>query len=553
MKIKGRFFLSMFLLSLAAFIHILVRLVPLPMRTNTISLGLYCLVIVFWMEKNRQMILHRQVMTNLSYIAYLLIGYLFIRTLKYEFVLSGSSLDRYLWYGYYIILIAIGVFLFFSVLYIDKAGQEKVSPSWNMLFLLLFIFSLLFISNDFHQLIFTFPQGLSKWADVDYGYGPGFYLMVLYCGAIVLGTFFIASKKTLDSRNAKNIFLIFLVPVIWGLYTYLYLIKARAFYWFFVAFKSPEFNCLITISYVESLIYNRLMPVNLDYGRFWHGSSLDVGIMNRSGVLYANNKDWDFSPSLIRKAASHPVLVSKDCLLQSARVSNGYTYWLEDLSFINAIKDRLRDFGDLLAEENELLKAENRLQRDQASLRDQLEICAFIENALEDKFLALEYSLRDLPDREEDFIQAMRLPTIINVYIKRYANMLLLGKKSRLVDIDELRLAIFESFRYLNIFNIMTDFLCQGQARISLDKILLAYETFEDILEKNIFTMEAVFLSISLQGDFLVFAMEIDNPDSRTFRGTRLEDGDLTLDQLIEEGSLFVRAKIFLGSDFYDY
>lgn len=544
-----KFFISLICIFLAAAIHIYAKMVPLSIHSNTITLGLYTVVIIFWIQKNRRMILHKEMRKYLIYIGYLLIAYLFLRTVKYDLVAKGSPFERYLWYCYYIILIAIGVFLLFSVLYIDKGRNEKIDSRWHLVYVLLFIFSLLFMTNDHHQMIFTFPDGLDHWSDSSNGYGYLFYAMVAYCGAIIFATFFISTKKLLDSRNVKNIFITFAVPILWGLYTYFYLIRASHLTILFVAFKSPEFNCLITILYIESLIYNRLIPVNFDYEKFWDMSTLDIGIMNHDGVRHSKNPSLkNIERDLIEKAEGSPLLIDENTLLESAKISSGYTYWFSDISQINHIKKELKNFGDLIAEENELLKAENQLKKEHASIKKQIEIYEFIDSSLEDKILALERSLDTLSDDEDDFNQGMTLATMINVYIKRFSNMLLLSQKSKTASVMELRLAIGESLRYLTIFDVMTDLSWAAKGDMSLDNMLLLYKTFEEVIEGNINSMSAALVTVKLEGKEMILSMAIENPDAG-YHKKAFFSKNFSCDAVVEEGILFVRATVSLGSD----
>lgn len=103
-KAYSKFFISVFFVLLAGAIHIYAQVYSLPFHSNTVILSLYTVIIMFWIKKNRQMILHVKMRKYFNYIGYLLIAYLFVRTIKYELSFDDSSLKRYLWYSYYIIL-----------------------------------------------------------------------------------------------------------------------------------------------------------------------------------------------------------------------------------------------------------------------------------------------------------------------------------------------------------------------------------------------------------------------------------------------------------------
>ncbi|MDO5301107.1 MAG: hypothetical protein Q4E76_01180 [Tissierellia bacterium] len=535
--------MGILLIFLAAAIHVLARALPLPFRSNTITLGLYTVVILFWMEKNRRVILHREVARYLGYLGLLLIAYLFLRTVKYELAIKGSTLERYLWYSYYIVLIGIGVFLLFSVLYLDKAPHEKIHGSWRLMYGLLFVFSLLFLTNDFHQLIFSFPLGLSRWSQVPHGYGPLFHLMLTYCGAIVGATFYLSAKKLFDARNMRNTLITFSVPVVWGLYTYFYLKDEPRLSLFFMAFKSPEFNVLITISYIESLIYNRLLPVNLDYEKFWCLSSLDLGMVNHQGRVFANGDGAVFPRDFIVGAEGAARSIDEDSLLESARISTGHAYWRTDISLINEIKRNLQHFGDLMAEENELLEAENQLKLEQARLQEQMELWELIDESLEDQIVKLEEVLGGLSQEEAEFLEGMKLATLINVSIKRCSNMLLLSQKAEASSLVELRLALDETLRYLALFGVMTHLSWEASGSMALSQMLLAYEIFEEVLEGNIDTMEAVLVNVRTEDKSLCLTLEIEHP-KEGFEAWRASGEDFSREVFVEEGTLYVRVSL---------
>lgn len=548
-KAYPKFFISVLFVLLAGAIHICAQVYSLPFHSNTVILSLYTVIIIFWIKKNRQMILHAKMRKYFNYIGYLLISYLFVRTVKYELTFKGWALGRYLWYSYYIILIAIGVFLLFSILYIGKAKDERICGGWNFIYLLLFVFSLLFISNDFHQLIFRFPKGVLNWSAGPYEYGPIFYLTVVYCSMIILVTYIISFKKLFDSRNVKNIFLTLAVPVVWGLYTFFYLKNVPALSMFYTAFKSPEFNSLVTMAYIESLIYNRLIPVNHDYERFFYMSSLDIGMMNSDGDIFSKNGS-SVSEDLIRGALGSPVLIDENTLLESFKVKAGYSYFLSDITHINSLKSELKKSSDLISEENVLLREKNEIEKKHKSVKKQIEIYELIDNALMDKIIKLENILDNIDVEGDNFYPGIRVGSIINVYIKRFSNMLLLSRNAKRTSTFELKLSIDESLRYLSVFGVMCDLVWDAEGVISIDKMLLLYKTFEDVLERNINTLSAVLVSVKLQDMSLNLSMEVENP-SNTFGARRIMERDLSCDEFVEDGTLFVRAGVLLGSDDY--
>lgn len=88
-KAYSKFFISVLFVLLAGAIHICAQVYSLPFHSNTVILSLYTVIIMFWIKKNRLMILHVKMRRYFNYIGYLLIAYLFVRTVKYELTFKG--------------------------------------------------------------------------------------------------------------------------------------------------------------------------------------------------------------------------------------------------------------------------------------------------------------------------------------------------------------------------------------------------------------------------------------------------------------------------------
>lgn len=553
-----RFLICTFFILLAGAVHILGKPDIIKLRTNSIILALYTIPIIIWIEKNKQIILQKYMRKYLTYIGFTLIMYMLIRTIKYEIIPPDSNLDRYLWYSYYIFMMLIGVFLMFSILYIDKAEDEKIDKRWNLLYLPLAILSLLCITNDYHQMLFYFPLGLNFWSDSVKRHGIVFLLILAFLSLILISSVEVAVIKLLNRRDIKKILPTFTIFLIWGLYTYLYIKDVDNLYWLFVAYKSPEFNTLMVILFIESLIFSRLIPTNRDYDKFWKLSTLKIGIMDSFGRFYPSDKeDRNANISQVLKAENNPIYLDKNTLLESTKISNGWSYWISDITRINSIKKELKDLGNVISEENELLQAEKKMKKESSSIKRQIEIYEFIDTQLEDKLTNLEQSFDNLPDDENLFKEKMKIPTIIKVYIKRYSNMLLLSRKSDITSIIELKLAIEESLGYLELYDIMTILLWKGDGMIHINKILLAYKIFQELIECHISTMKAVIVTFKKRQNFMLLSLHIENPNENPINYKKIEEmnlekDDISFENFIEENVLYVKIQIPEGDDVND-
>lgn len=87
-----------------------------------------------------------------------------------------ETLLRYLWYSYYIFF-SLFVTICMDLGYSQRYRVENHSCVPWVLGIGNLLLSLLVLTNDFHQLVFTFPEGLSV-ADAIHGYGVGYYFIL---------------------------------------------------------------------------------------------------------------------------------------------------------------------------------------------------------------------------------------------------------------------------------------------------------------------------------------------------------------------------------------
>ena len=91
------------------------------------------------------------------FIAFFLILWMVIRTVKYYFVVD-PNINRILWYCYYIPMLFVPLFSVFVSASIGKPENSRMSKLLIPATILTFIFTLFVLTNDFHQLVFAFPE-----------------------------------------------------------------------------------------------------------------------------------------------------------------------------------------------------------------------------------------------------------------------------------------------------------------------------------------------------------------------------------------------------------
>ncbi|MGN0395599.1 MAG: hypothetical protein ACI4EF_09555, partial [Coprococcus sp.] len=258
---------------------------------------------------------------------------------------------------------------------------------------------------------------------------------------------------------------------------------------------------------------------------FWNASSIGAGIMDEEGVIhYKSRHSIPVCEEQIRNAEKQAVILENGkYILRSHRIRGGFCYWTKDVSEINKLNQMLTDTGNVLAEENAMLEAENKMLEEQTGIRQQNSLYDSIARKVKPQLEKIS-RLIDEPVQEETlFIEKMKYACILNSYVKRCSNLLLMSHQADKIDSDELRLAISESLEYVRLYGIKAYGAYRGKRLFPADNILLAYEVFEAILESAIPGTGAMLLDMEIDDAGLLLHMEINAP-KRIFAGEQLLD-----------------------------
>lgn len=490
---------------LAAALHLMDDFNLIGFSVNAIVFFLYTAMILLWEANMESRILRTQAKKRFRLIAFLLIGYLFMRTIKYEILYDNLIAIKYLRYGYYFFTLNIVHLVFFTSLLVAKSETEAISKYWHLLWIPTEALVLMVLTNDIHGLAFKLDVPLSVEA-----YGPLFYIILLYITLLALASIISAITASRYIRSPWPIVLPITILVLWAAYTFLYILDAPFFHYVKVAFKSAEFNILVVILFIESLVFTRLIPSNRGYERFLKLSSLKIGMMNKDGEIVLSPEDGHFLNSeMIENSLYKARHIDKDTLLESAEIKGGMSFWFIDLKELNMLKEKLYALNESLMNENEILTADKKLRENMAKLEEQNEIRSYIDTKLSPKFDRLKDIVNNLPDDEAAFESAFKKACLTTVYIKRYSNLFLLSKEDPNIALAELGLAFNESLNYLRLSSVETSIAWQGEGTLDIDRTLAIYETFQNILELHYPDIDRVDISLEPRGNLICIMISI--------------------------------------------
>ena len=532
------YIVSIFLVLAACIFHALdfYNLVNFPV--HTMVLVLYTVVIFLWMHNMINRVLRHSVVTRFRLIGILLICYLTVRTVKYEIFINNEDAVRIIRNFYFVFPLILTQLVFLTSLHVGKSERENISKYWNLLWIPTCVTALLILTNDYHELVFSVDpnaRGLNM-------YGPVFYFVIIYIGLLALCTLVFTMMPSFKNRHLASVNLPIFILFIWGFYTFLFMIGWEPFEYIKIIFKSAEFNILMVLLFIESLVFMRLLPSNRGYESFLQLSSLNIGIVDSNKeMIFRPKKYSDIDLALVDKAILNPIFIDEDTLLESANITGGTSFWFVDFTDFNNLKRKLLSMSEDMLNENELLKANNALEKSMVKVEEAREIREHIHMKLKPQFDQLKYILMNLPEDEDSFEVKLKHACFLDVYIKRYSNLFLITKNKKILDLAELRLAFSESLDYLKLSDVNTSLDWDLKGRFDAKYCLDLYEIFQYALEFYMPGIDILQVSLYRKDRIPTLSIKITGVEPKSFlskykdtyadRGV-LIDEDLTEDEI---------------------
>lgn len=431
----------------------------------------------------------------------LIVFFLFVRMVKYGLTSSMDTLNRYMWYSYYVPQCFIPPTLLCVALSLERRPLKNY---FYLLYLPAILLVLLIYTNDFHNWAFSFYFANEK---MNYTHGVVFYLAFAWEFLVTLLALLTLFLKCKVSACRKRIWFPFFCLL------FCILFSMTAFLLDVSFFKVPELLCFTCIVLIESAISIGLIPTNLFYAEYFHISECSPFIVDESfNEKYLSKKSTEIDKESIRKASVSPVLITKDIRLSSKRIHGGYVFWKENLSKIHEMNRLLEETNESLHEKNELLAYENKLKEKKLQLEEENKLYSEIERNSQEELNKIQEIL-SLAKKEEDsltFQKEMYLACVKMAYLKRRNNLLLISKKASMMNIQEFFFSLQESFTYLSLLNIDCHYDSSIKGEFLSEKVCLLYDFFETCLFSLEDMPSSLFVSLKKEGDTLLFSLEMD-------------------------------------------
>ena len=195
-----------------------------------------------------------------------------------------------------------------------------------------------------------------------------------------------------------------------------------------------------------------------------------------------------------------PIPLTPDQKLHGKKIHAGYAFWAEDESSVHRAQDKLQEANEMIEQENDLLREETLQKEKDAYLQSRHHIYHEIAEQLYPCQKRITQILNEAEPGQEDFRKKIALVSVLNAYVKRKSNLLLLAAEKDYLSLNELFLAIRESASYLTMAGLQTTAGEVEDRQMNAEGLLALYDGFESLVEQLIGKAPSLMVSSTKTG-----------------------------------------------------
>lgn len=457
---------------------------------------IYLVLFIVWSLSMNRRIIQKPVKIYINAIAVSIILWLSLRTVKYNFAYGSCDIERILWYMFYIPILLMPLFFFFLSLSVGKPENYRISKKANLLYIPTIALIIMVLTNDFHNWVFVFPEGIIN-ANHIYSYAPGYFAVCAWVALCFLFAIFLIVKKSCVSASKSILIMPFIPIVVAVVYGIMYILKIPLL--LYLAGDMTIFFCLIAAAELEICIRCNIILSNTHYEELFKTSDINAVITDKDYNVYLlSEKAVAEDKETMREAYSKPVITKDNLRINSLEINAGYVLWEEDITQINEMLALLNENKENLKEYNRVLKEDYRVKAHIHSLIEQNRLYDTVQNQLRAHMEVLEVYIKEYASLETDEERKKLLSkiAIVGTYIKRRSNLIFIAEQNETLCIKELELCINESINNIKLLTDECVFLNDYNGNISSDSILKLYDMFEEFISKAFDVLYALYIHI---------------------------------------------------------
>ena len=506
---------------------------------NVIHLMLFAV----WFKTLMLRVVKPNVRKLLGRVAIMMLFWLFVKTVKYEFCLSNTeTIVRYLWYSFYIPMVFIPLQGVFIMNYVGKPDSYRIPKIMQGLYVVAVCLVLGVFTNDLHNMVFAFPEGIHNFDSV-YTYGPLYYIiMAWFC---LFGLVFVITllRKSRIPVSKKVQFLPLAVMIGAILFWTLYCLRI-------VKCDLTVVDCIIIALLLESAIQIGLIPSNKYYSEIFRKTTVPMIIVDEFYVPHYTSDGAKYLTEEKMRETENGDVVDGNFVIHSAPIRVGRVIWEDDVTRHNELKEELQEVIEQLDGENVLLQAEVDLKEQRASVEEKHRLYDRIASESAAQLAKMALLIETAKNDPAKSRNALSKINVIGSYVKRRGNLRLLGEDNKYILARELEYSFRESLDNLALCEVYTFLNSQCDGEVNRDNAICVYDFYEAVTENLLDIISAALVHLDIHNGTLKMRMQIGcirEVKEDMLTGLSMERGEVSFS--IQDEDIIINVTLQDGGD----
>lgn len=468
---------------------------PLDQVIDSLRAGIYIGMFALWGVSLRRRTVQPQVRRYFTVIPVLMIVWITARLIRYSFT-DDPWLSRHLWHLYYLGMQFIPCLAVLVSLSLGKPENFLLSKWTKLLYIPTALFFLLVMTNDFHQLVFVFPEDAAVWTD-DYRYGVLYPFVIGWelCCALTALVIMLVKCRVPGSRKVLLLpFVPVILAVVYGL-MYIFCMPVLKP----LAGDITVVFCLLFAAAFESCIQCGLIQSNTGYDELFLVSRLGAQITDRENELCLKSLNArELTEKQRISAGVQPISLDGSLLIRSKPIGFGNVLWQEDVAELTEAIEEIEENCRELAEHNRIRQKNLETKKKILSLQEKNRVNDLLHREMAGQIDLIDRLLAQY-DAETDEQTRRRLlagAAVAGAYIKRCGNLLLISERSTQTDIRDLSRCFDESFINLELLGVNCLHTLPPGCLLATRDMLRVYRGFETLMEACLFDLSHVWIQM---------------------------------------------------------
>ena len=459
-----------------------------------IRAALYLLLFALWGFSLDRRIIQTQALHCLRLTAALMLVWLILRTLKYEFV-TDLTVARYIWYLYYLPMLFIPLLGVYIALSLGKSEEFRLTGRIGALAIIPAVLFLLVITNDLHQQAFAFSSGVPGGPDnYSYSHGPVYFCCLGWMVTCMFFSLILLLKKSRVPCSKKKRLAPFVISCATVLYGILYLLGLPAIRWW-LGDMNVMF-CLLYAAIYESCIRCRMIQSNTGYVELFEATTLAACIADRSGSIVLRSRAA--GEDMVCPKEGVPLIRPNGIRISSAPISGGYAVWQDNVRPLTELRTKLSENKSKIKNNKEKLQEAYLIQKKLNELTEKNRIYDELETKYGKQIARIGQLLKQCEGAEPAETQSLlKRILLLGTYIKRSANLYFLSQEYELLPQQELRLTVDEAVRVITVCGTECSVVYHTTGPMRSTEVARLLDLLKTVTEATIGGLYSLFISVS--------------------------------------------------------